>query len=64
MFWRFVSTLDNEQASTSGLHIEHNGQVLQTEEQRGEAFLTRFIDQCSQPDLPERRQARAELDAA
>ena len=63
MFWRFVSTLGGDQPNTSGLHIEHNGQLLRTEEQRGEAFLSRFIEQCSQQDLQERREARAELDA-
>ncbi|KAF0305316.1 Dipeptidyl peptidase 1 [Amphibalanus amphitrite] len=63
MFWRFVSTLDNDQPNTSGLHIEHNGTMLRTEEQRGEAFLGRFIDQCSQQDLRERQEARSELDA-
>ncbi|KAF0307987.1 putative RNA-directed DNA polymerase from transposon X-element [Amphibalanus amphitrite] len=63
MFWRFVSTLDSDQPNTSGLHIEHNGTMLRTEEQRGEAFLGRFIDQCSQQDLRERQEARSELDA-
>ena len=59
----FVSKLDNDQLNTSDLHIEHNSQLLRTEEQRGEAFLSRFIEQCSQQHLQERREARSELDA-
>ncbi|KAF0314667.1 putative RNA-directed DNA polymerase from transposon BS [Amphibalanus amphitrite] len=64
MFWRFVSSMSGDSPRCSGLQIEHNGRILRTEADRGEAFLDRFVQQCSQDDHAAREQLRSALDDA
>ena len=64
MFWRFVASMSGDSPRCSGLQIEHNGRILRTEAERGEAFLERFVQQCSRDDHAAREELRSVIDDA
>ena len=63
-FWRFVRDMCGNRSAQSHLQIQDGDRSLRTDEERGKAFLSRFLQQCGHSDMDARRAAIDDLSAS
>ncbi|XP_043195193.1 uncharacterized protein LOC122366724 [Amphibalanus amphitrite] len=60
-FWRFIGSMGDSKPQTSSMQMVAGSRILRTDEEKGSAFLQRFVDQCSRGDMSRRDEAIRDL---
>ncbi|KAF0304940.1 putative RNA-directed DNA polymerase from transposon BS [Amphibalanus amphitrite] len=60
-FWRFIGSIGDSKPQTSSMQMVAGSRILRTDEEKGSAFLQRFVDQCSRGDMARRDEAIRDL---
>ena len=60
-FWRFIGSMGDSKPQTSSMQMVAGSRILRTDEEKGSAFLQRFVSQCSRGDMTRRDEAIRDL---